>query len=68
MHRWWPPSSDAPLSLWWIAKMTYPERFEDINIEQMTKDYYEEFYGMTLSDDDVQWIFNPRENLGRGAA
>ena len=65
MHRWWPPSTDAPLSLWWIAKKTYPQLFEDINMEEMTKDYYKEFYGMELSDEDIEWIFNPRENLGR---
>lgn len=68
MHRWWPPSTDSPLSLWWIAKNTYPELFEDIDMEKMTKDYYEEFYGMKLSDDDIKWIFNPRENLGRSAS
>ena len=65
MHRWWPPSTDAPLSLWWIAKTTYPEAFEDIDMEEMTKEYYEQFYDMTLTDEEVEWIFNPRENLGR---
>ena len=65
MHRWWPPSTDAPLSLWWIAKTTYPTLFEDIDMKAMTKDYYKEFYNMTLSDDELEWIFNPRENLGR---
>lgn len=65
MHRWWPPSTDSPLSLWWIAKNTYPELFEDINMEEITKDYYKKFYGMDLTDEDIQWIFNPREDLGR---
>ena len=65
MHRWWPPSTDAPLSLWWIAKTTYPDRFEDIDMAQMTKEYYQTFYGMALSDEEVEWIFHPRENLGR---
>ena len=67
MHRWWPPSTDSPLSLWWLAKNTYPELFEDIDMSQMTKEYYEEFYGMTLSEEDIEWIFNPREDLGRTA-
>lgn len=65
MHRWWPPSTDAPLSLLWLAKNTYPELFEDVDMNKTTKEYYEKFYGMTLSDEDVEWIFNPRENLGR---
>lgn len=65
MHRWWPPSTDSPLALWWIAKNTYPELFADINVEEITRDYYKEFYGMTLEDKDIEWIFNPREDLGR---
>ncbi len=65
MHRWWPPSSDAPLSLLWIAKTTYPQLFEDIDMAQTTKDYYKDFYGMELTDEDIEWIFNPREDLGR---
>lgn len=64
-HRWWPPSSDAPLSLWWVAKHTYPELFEDINMEEKTKEYYLEFYRMELSDEEVKGILNPSENLGR---
>lgn len=65
MHRWWPPSTDVPLSLLWVAKTTYPERFEDIDIQEKTKEYYQKFYQMELSDQDIEWIFNPAENLGR---
>lgn len=65
MHRWWPPSTDVPLSLLWIAKTTYPERFEDINMEEKTREYYQKYYNMELSDQDLEWIFNPFENLGR---
>ena len=32
---------------------------------QTTKDYYKDFYGMELTDEDIEWIFNPREDLGR---
>lgn len=64
-HRWWPPSSDAPLSLWWVAKTTYPELFEDIDMTEKVKEYYQQFYGMELSDEDVEWILNPSEDLGR---
>ncbi len=65
MHRWWPPSSDTPLALWWVAKMTYPELFEDIEMTAKIKEYYGEFYGMELSDDDVEWIMNPGADTRR---
>ena len=65
MHRWWPPSTDAPLSLWWIAKTTYPEKFEDINIDEKIKEYYKKFYGMDLTEEDVNSILNPVKGVGR---
>ena len=65
MHRWWPPSTDAPLSLWWIAKTTYPEKFEDINMDEKIKVYYKKFYGMDLTDEDVNSILNPVKGVGR---
>ena len=65
MHRWWPPSTDAPLSLWWIAKTTYPEKFEDINMDEKIKEYYKKFYGMDLTEEDVNSILNPVKGVGR---
>ena len=65
MHRWWPPSTDAPLSLWWIAKTTYPENFEDIDMEEKIKEYYKKFYGMDLTTEDVNSILNPVRGVGR---
>lgn len=65
IHRWWPPSTDGPLALWWVAKNTYPEKFEDIDMTKVTKDYYKRFYGMDLSDEDVEWIMNPVDDMGR---
>ncbi len=65
MHRWWPPSTDAPLSLWWIAKTTYPEKFEDISMDEKIKEYYKKFYGMDLTEEDVNSILNPVKGVGR---
>ncbi len=65
MHRWWPPSTDAPLAMWWIAKQTYPEKFADIDLAQKMKEYYKEFYGMDISDEDVDAILNPVKGVGR---
>lgn len=65
IHRWWPPSTDGPLALWWVAKNTYPELFKDIDINQKIKEFYNEFYHMELTDDDVNWILNPKKDMGR---
>ncbi len=58
-YRWYPPAGDAPLSLVWVAKQIHPELFADIDMDQMVKDYYQDFYGYTLTDEDLQEIYNP---------
>ena len=59
MYYWFPPSSDSPLMLQWMAKQMYPELFEDLDIEQEIKDYYSEFYGLELTDEQVALILAP---------
>lgn len=65
IHRWWPPSTDAPLTLWWLAKQTYPEEFSDVDMEDKITEYYEKFYDIQLSDSQVKQILSPQENVGK---
>lgn len=65
VYRWYPPSSDTPLMLLWLAKTNYPELFEDINLEEEMKSYYSEYFGIELNDEDIEKIFHPtREAAG----
>ena len=65
MYRWFPPSSDTPLALMWLAKTIQPELFADIDIDQEIKDYYVKYYNVEITDDDLQVIYNPaREAAG----
>ena len=66
MYRWYPPSSESALCLWFMAKANYPELFEDIDLEQIVRDYYEEFYDIELTDEQVDGIFNPVEEAADG--
>lgn len=59
VYYWFPPCSDSPLSLQWLAKNLYPELFEDIDIDQTIKDYYLDFYGITLTDEQLDTLYNP---------
>lgn len=66
MYRWFPPSSDTPLSLLWLAKQVQPELFADINLDQEIKDYFAKYYQVELTDEDIQTIYNPaREAAGK---
>lgn len=65
MYRWFPPASDTPLSLQWLAKTIQPEVFKDLDIDNKIKEYYKKHYKIELSDEDLQKIYNPsREAAG----
>ena len=66
MYRWYPPSSDTPLMLQWFAQKLYPEKFEDVDMNEEVKAYYNQFYGIELTDEDVTSIFNPSREAANG--
>lgn len=59
MYRWFPPASDTPLSLKWLASKTQPELFKDMDMQKEVKEYYKRFYNYELKDDELEQIFNP---------
>lgn len=59
MYYWFPPCSDSPLALQWMAQKLYPNLFDDINMDRVIKDYYQRFYGVTLTDEDMETLYNP---------
>ncbi len=59
MYRWYPPASDTPLVLLWMAKQVHPELFEDIDMDQEIRDYYRRFYGIEVTDDILEKICSP---------
>lgn len=60
IFRWYPPSADSPLSLWWMAKNNQPELFKDIDLNQKIRDYYKNLYNIDLTEDDIKYIFTPK--------
>lgn len=66
MYRSYTPGVDTPLTLLWFAKTTYPQLFEDIDMVQETKDYYQELFGVSLTDEQAASIFHPDAKAGSG--
>jgi iron complex transport system substrate-binding protein len=61
VSRWAHPNSiEAPLAMLWIAKTVYPERFQDVDIEKETKDFYRKFFDYELSDSQLAKILSGR--------
>lgn len=54
MWNWFTPNPDAPLVLAWLAYNTYPEEFKDYPLETVIRDYYQNFYGYEITDEEMK--------------
>lgn len=66
MYRSYTPGVDTPVTLLWLAKTAYPDLFADMDIIQETKTYYQEVFGITLTDEQAASIFTPVAQAGSG--
>ncbi len=65
MYRWFPPASDTPLTLQWLAKTIQPELFADLDVDTEIRDFYKTYYHVDLTDEDLEKIYHPtREAAG----
>ena len=64
---WWDrPSPESPLGFLWLAKTLYPDKFSDIDLSSETKEFFNEFYGYSLSDDEVKEILAAKDPSVKG--
>ena len=59
MWNWFTPNPDAPLATYWVGSSLYPDKFTDIDLPALTKDYYSKMYATDLTDEQVKTIINP---------
>ena len=67
LYRTFTPGADTPVTLQWFAKTVYPELFEDINMENVTKSYYKDYYNIDMTDEQVERMYNPPRESANGA-
>lgn len=65
IYRWYPPSTDVPLMLKWLAQKNYPGLFSDYSIETEIKKYFRQFYHYQLRDSQVRQILNPPRDAAK---
>jgi iron complex transport system substrate-binding protein len=65
MYRTYTPGIDTPITLLWFAKTAYPDMFNDIDLVKDTREYYQDIFGVNLTDDQIKSIYNPDANAGR---
>lgn len=66
MYRSYTPGVDTPVTLLWLAKSAYPQLFNDIDLIAETKAYYQEVFGIALTDQQASAIFAPPAEAGTG--
>ena len=65
LYRSYTPGVDTPLTLLWLAKTVYPERFADCNLTEEAMRYYETVFGIRLSEEQAESIFSPVAAAGK---
>lgn len=58
-YRSFTPGVDTAVTLQWFAKTVYPELFADIDINQITKDYFSEYFDIELTNEQVEMMYHP---------
>ena len=56
---WFATTYDSPLMMLWMAMKQCPERFEDIDFDQVVRDHYKNTYGIDLTDEQLARIYDP---------
>ena len=57
----WDSGIQKILYLVYIAKMLHPELFEDIDMQEMLIDFYQQFFEYSLSDEEASRILNHQD-------
>ena len=63
-YRWYPPSPDVALTFKWLASHNHPELFSDMDMEQEAATYYKELFGLEVSAEELNKVFNPSREAG----
>ena len=55
-----PPSVNRLIGLWWLAKILYPERFQE-DLRALTQDFYARFYHVVPSSAQIDHVLAGRD-------
>lgn len=66
MYRTYTPGADTPVTLQWVAKTIYPELFADVDMNEVTRTYFKDFYDVDLTDEQLEKMFHPAREGANG--
>ena len=62
-HLWSHRGIETPLTVLWAAKLFYPEKFADLDLEQETIAFYQKFFGYTLTPEQVKEVLSGKAKI-----
>lgn len=51
-----PPGVNQIIGIPWLAKVLYPDKYQDVDMNSLAKEFYSDFYHYDLTDDQVTGI------------
>ncbi len=54
-----PPGVNRIIGIPWTAKVLYPEKFKDLDMPALTKEFYSKFYHYDLSESEMNSLLDP---------
>lgn len=63
-YRTYTPGVDTPMTLEWLATILYPELFPEFDLTSDVKAYYQEMYGVELTDEQIEAMYHPSSAAG----
>ena len=64
---WSMGTAEAPLMLYWASQYINPEAFKSIDPDQKTKEFFQKFYGYSLSAAELDTIFHRDSAVAKAA-
>jgi len=58
VYLWSVRSCEGALQPLWLAQVLHPDLFEDLDMRETTREFYQNFYNYELTDEEIENIFN----------
>jgi len=63
-YRTYTPGVDTPMTLEWLATILYPELFPEFDLTADVRAYYNDLYGVELTDGQIEAMYHPASAAG----
>lgn len=63
-YRTYTPGVDTPMTLEWLATLLYPELFPEFDLTADVRAYYNDLYGVELTDGQIEAMYHPASAAG----